>query len=269
MEKKTEVKFDALLKYLSSLESAAIAFSGGVDSTFLLKVAKIALGDNVLAIMVTAPYIPQWEIEEAVELLNKFKVKHEFINIDISDKIKYSPEDRCYICKGFIFNKIIESAKQYGIKNIIDGTNFDDTKDYRPGLRALKELNVISPLLECEFTKEEIRIFSKELGLSTWNKPAYACLLSRIPYGQEVLEEELKRIEKSELYLMNLGFNGVRVRSHKDLARIEVQSEDIATIAKKDIMKKISEKLKKFGYKFVTLDMEGYSIGSMNRGIEN
>jgi uncharacterized protein len=268
MEYKTKEKLDELLKYLSSLGSAAIAFSGGVDSTFLLKAAKMALGNNILAIMVTAPYIPQWEIEEAKNLLNEFKVKHEFISVDINDKIKYSPVDRCYICKGFIFNKIIQRAKQHGIKNIIDGTNFDDTKDYRPGLKALKELNVVSPLLECEFTKEEIRQFSKELRLSTWNKPAYACLLSRIPYGQEVEEEELRRIEKAELYLMDLGFNGVRVRSHKDLARIEVQPEDMVKIFNVDIMNEISKKIKEIGYKFVTLDMEGYNVGSMNRGIE-
>ncbi len=183
------------------------------------------------------------------------------------EEIRFNPEDRCYICKKGVFTKIKELAKEKGVKYIVDGTNLDDTKDYRPGMRALKELDVKSPLLENSINKEEIRILSKKLGLETWNKPAYACLLSRIPYNQEIKEEDLSRIEKAEVYMMKLGFRAVRVRSHGDLARIEVPQKERTKIFNEITLDNISKKFKELGFKYVTVDAEGYKMGSLNASI--
>jgi len=257
-------KYDNLISYLKNLDSVAVAFSGGVDSALLLKVCSDVLKENVLAIMVIAPYTPKWEVEEAKVLLKQFGVRYKFIEVEMIEEIRFSPRDRCYICKNSIFTKIKKEAKAQGIYNILDGTNFDDTKDYRPGLKALKELNIISPLLANQFTKADIRNLSEKLKLQTWNKPAYACLLSRIPYGQEVIEKDLERIEGAEVYLMGLGFSGVRVRSHKELARIELPKKYFTEILHEEILEKISIKLKEIGFKYVTLDLEGYKMGSLN-----
>jgi uncharacterized protein len=183
------------------------------------------------------------------------------------EEIRFNPEDRCYICKKSVFNKIKCLAKEKGIKYIVDGTNADDTKDYRPGMRALKELEVKSPLLENAINKEEIRILSKELQLDTWDKPAYACLLSRIPYNQEIKKEDLVRIEKAEVYMMKLGFRAVRVRSHGNLARIEVPQKERMKLFNERILDKVSKELKELGFKYVTVDIEGYKMGSLNAEI--
>ena len=257
-------KYQKLIQHLKGMERVAVAFSGGVDSTFLLKTAKEALGDNVIAVTVVSPYIPKWEIEESKAITRAMNVKHIFIEVPIIEEIRFNPKDRCYLCKKNIFTMIKEEAKNRNIVFVLDGTNADDTKDYRPGIKALRELNIKSPLLENDLTKEEIRCFSKELLLETWDKPAYACLLSRIPYEQEIKIEELQRVEKSEGYLMTIGFNGARVRSHGDLARIELQKKDIARFFEGEIVNKVSKELKNFGYKYVALDIEGYKMGSLN-----
>ncbi|MCR1935390.1 ATP-dependent sacrificial sulfur transferase LarE [Clostridium tepidum] len=260
-------KYNNLINYLKDLKSVAVAFSGGVDSTLLLKAAKEALGDNAISITIVSPYIPKWEIKEAKELVDKIGIKSYFIEVPMLEEIRYNPEDRCYICKKSVFNKIKYLAKEKGIKYIVDGTNADDTKDYRPGMRALKELEVKSPLLENSINKEEIRILSKELKLDTWDKPAYACLLSRIPYKQEIKKEDLIRIEKAEVYMMKLGFRAVRVRSHEDLARIEVPQHLRVKLFNESILDKISKEFKKLGFKYVTVDIEGYRMGSLNAQI--
>ncbi len=260
-------KYNNLINYLKDLKSVAVAFSGGVDSTLLLKAAKEALGDNAISITIVSPYIPKWEIREARELVDKIGIKSYFVEVPMLEEIRSNQEDRCYICKKSVFNKIKDLAREKGIKYIVDGTNADDTKDYRPGMRALKELDVKSPLLDNSINKEEIRVLSKELRLDTWDKPAYACLLSRIPYNQKIKEKDLDRIEKAEVYMMKLGFRAVRVRSHGNLARIEVPQKERVKLFNEDILDKISKELKELGFKYVTVDIEGYKMGSLNAEI--
>lgn len=260
-------KYKELIKYLKGLGKVVLAFSGGVDSTFLLKVSKEALGDNVKAVTILSPYIPKWEIEEAKELVKELGVKHEIIEAPIIDSIRYNPEDRCYLCKTAVFSMILNAAKEQGYDYVIDGTNFDDISDYRPGLRALKELEVKSPLLECKLTKAEIRAFSKELKLNTWDKPPYACLLTRIPYGNELKEEDFVKIENAEKYMMSIGFRAIRVRCHGDLARIEVSRNDRSKLFDEELLDTIANKIKEFGFKYVTLDLQGYRVGSFNETI--
>ncbi|NEZ76889.1 ATP-dependent sacrificial sulfur transferase LarE [Clostridium botulinum] len=260
-------KYNNLINYLKDLKSVVVAFSGGVDSTLLLKAAKEALGDNAISITIVSPYIPKWEIREARELVDKIGIKSYFVEVPMLEEIRSNPEDRCYICKKSVFNKIKDLAREKGIKYIVDGTNADDTKDYRPGMRALKELDVKSPLLDNSINKEEIRVLSKELQLDTWDKPAYACLLSRIPYNQKIKEKDLDRIEKAEVYMMKLGFRAVRVRSHGNLARIEVPQKERVKLFNEDILDKISKELKELGFKYVTVDIEGYKMGSLNAEI--
>jgi uncharacterized protein len=260
-------KYNELLKYLKSLGKVVLAFSGGVDSTFLLKAGKEALGDNIKAVTILSPYIPKWEIAEAEQLVKELGVKHEIIEAPIIESIKYNPEDRCYLCKTAVFNMILDVARKQGYDYVIDGTNFDDIGDYRPGLKALKELEVKSPLLECKLTKAEIRAFSKELGLNTWDKPAYACLLTRIPYGNELKVEDFEKIENAEKYMMSIGFRAVRVRCHGDLARVEVAKSDRSKLFDEELLDTIHQKIKECGFKYVTLDMQGYRVGSFNENI--
>lgn len=260
-------KYNELIKYLKSLGRVVLAFSGGVDSTFLLKASKEALGNNIKAVTILSPYIPKWEIKEAQELVKKLEVEHQIIEAPIIDSIRFNPENRCYLCKNAVFNMILSAAKKQGYDYVIDGTNYDDIKDYRPGLKALKELDIKSPLLKCKLTKEEIRSYSKELGLSTWNKPPYACLLTRIPYGSELKEEYFEKIENAEKYMMSIGFRAIRVRCHGDLARIEVNKSDRNKLFDEKLLDIISQKIKGFGFKYVTLDLEGYRMGSFNEAI--
>jgi uncharacterized protein len=262
-------KYIDLLSHLQKLEKVVLAFSGGVDSTFLLRAAKEVLGDNVKAMTIRSPYIPKWEIEEAKQLVKEIGVAYEIIEAPIIDEIRNNPENRCYLCKTAIFSMLKSAAKTQGYHYVIDGSNFDDTGDYRPGLKALKELEVQSPLLECQLTKQEIRSLSRELGLKTWDKPAYACLLTRIPYDNELKEEDFEKIESAEKYMMDRGFRAVRVRCHGNLARIEVAKNDKIKLFDEEILEEISSKLKEFGFKYVTLDLEGYRVGSFNETMVN
>lgn len=260
-------KYINLINCLKNMERVILAFSGGVDSTFLLKVAKEALGDNIKAVTIQSPYIPKWEIQEAKQLVAELGVAFEILKAPIIDEIRNNPENRCYLCKKAVFSQIKAIAQREGYSYVIDGTNYDDIGDYRPGLKALKELDIRSPLLECHLTKQEIRSLSKELGLNTWDKPPYACLLTRIPYGNELKETDFIKIEKAEKYLMDRGFRAIRVRCHDNLARIEVDKQDINKLFNEVLLEEISGKLKEFGFTYVTLDLEGYKVGSFNTTI--
>jgi len=260
-------KYINLINCLRSMGKVILAFSGGVDSTFLLKAAKEALGDNIKAVTIQSPYIPKWEIEEAKQLVKQLGIAFEILEAPIIDEIRNNPENRCYLCKKAVFSQIKAIAEREGYPYVIDGTNFDDLGDYRPGLKALRELDIKSPLLECQLTKQEIRSLSKELGLSTWDKPPYACLLTRIPYGSELKEEDFDKIEKAEKYMMEKGFRAIRVRCHDNLARIEVDKKDRSKLFNEELLDEISGKLKEFGFKYVTLDLEGYRVGSFNATI--
>lgn len=264
-----EEKYENLKKYIKELGSAVIAFSGGVDSTFLAKVCKDVLNDSCLAVTATSSTYPEREFKEALELAKEIGIRHKIIKSEELEIEGFSknPIDRCYYCKSELFSKLKKVADDEGIEYVLDGTNADDTGDFRPGRRAAKELGVKSPLLECGFTKDDIREMSKRLGLPTWNKPAYACLSSRFPYGQEITSEKLSMVEKSEEYLLNLGFVGFRVRHHGDIARIELNPDQINMMLDENIRKKVVSKLKEIGFKYVSLDLEGYRTGSMNEAI--
>lgn len=262
-----EEKLRKLQEYLSRLDNALIAFSGGVDSTFLAKVSYDVLGNRVLAVTATSPMHPKSELKEAVELAKKIGLPHlvvEFNDILEIEEFKKNPLNRCYICKSNLFSKFKAIAEEKGFKYILEGTNADDVSDFRPGRRALKELGILSPLLECGIKKEEIRILSKEMGLPTWWKPSYACLASRIPYGEKITYDKLSMVEKAEEDLKDLGFSGFRVRYHGDVARIELPKEQIETIFEEGIRKEVVKRIKEAGFKYVALDLEGYRTGSLN-----
>lgn len=250
--------YQMLYERLRQFGSLAVAFSGGVDSTFLLKAASDALPGKVLALTVSAPYIPQWEIQEASELASMMQVPHHIVPLETLSALTNNPPERCYICKKAVFGRLIKEAQKLGYQHIADGTNADDAYDYRPGRKALKELNVHSPLLETGLGKEEIRKLSAILGLPTANKPAYACLLTRIPHNTHVTDNMLKIIEEAEWYLHSVGFPDIRVRHHGDIARIEVPEHMMPKLISSSQLAKIIAHLKHLGYRYVTLDLEGY-----------
>jgi pyridinium-3,5-biscarboxylic acid mononucleotide sulfurtransferase len=259
-------KLNRLKEQLRSLGSAAVAYSGGVDSTFLLKVAYEVLGDNVVAVTARSSTYPEREFNEAVKYIKEIGAKHIVI---ISEELEIegfsqNPKNRCYFCKRELFSKIRALADEKGINAVLDGSNLDDTGDYRPGMQAAREIKVISPLKENGLTKNDIRQLSKEMGIPTWNKPSFACLSSRFPYGNEITEPKLKMVEQAEQFLLDLGFRQLRVRHHEEIARIEVASNERAKFFDENILDKVAEEFKKIGYKYVTLDIQGYRTGSMN-----
>jgi uncharacterized protein len=263
-------KLENLKESIRRMGSLAVAYSGGVDSTFLLKVAHDVLDANVIAVTARSSTYPEREFREATDFAMKIGVKHRVIVSEELDIEGFSdnPVDRCYFCKRELFTKILDVAKQSGLKYVADGSNIDDLGDYRPGMRAVMELGVVCPLKEAGMGKDDIRILSKEMNLPTWDKPAFACLSSRFPYGQKITREKLEVIDKMEQFLMDLGFRQVRVRHHGDMARIEVSAEERRKIFDTDLMDRIHEKFRQFGFAYVALDLKGYRTGSMNEVID-
>lgn len=261
-----ENKLEHLKEYLKGLGSVAVAFSSGVDSTFLLKVAHDVLGDKAIAITAQSCSFPKRELNEAKAFCEKEGIQHVICQSEELEIEGFSknPPNRCYLCKKELFEKIGDIAKKNGIEYIAEGSNMDDNGDYRPGLIAVKELGVKSPLCEAKLTKAEIREYSKELGLPTWDKQSFACLSSRFVYGETISEEKLGMVEKAEQLLLDYGFHQVRVRIHGSLARIEIMPEEFPKLLEKNVLEDIAKKFKEYGFTYVTMDILGYRMGSMN-----
>ncbi|QLY80621.1 ATP-dependent sacrificial sulfur transferase LarE [Clostridium intestinale] len=259
-------KLELLKDIIRKKGSAAVAFSGGVDSTFLIKVAKEVLEDKLIAVTATSSTYPERELKEAIKYAKDFGVKHIIISSEELDIEGFAnnPKNRCYYCKKELFTKVKEVALQNGVEYVFDGSNLDDNGDYRPGMQAAKELLVVSPLKEAGLTKKDIRDLSKEYGLATWNKPAFACLSSRFPYGNKITLPKLKMIDKAEQFLLDMGIRQVRVRHHGEIARIEVAPEEREKFFNVEFMDKISSEFKEIGFIYTTLDIAGYRTGSMN-----
>lgn len=267
--KTLQAKKKRLISLLSDLDSLLVAFSGGVDSTFLLAVAHEVLGNRLLAVTAFSPVHPASEKRAAIELATQMGVHHRVIpsremTLPVFTR---NPPDRCYHCKMQLFGLLLKMAEEEGFQCVAHGANMDDLKDYRPGFKAAKELKVMAPLMDAGLTKADIRELSKAMGLQTWDKPAMACLASRIPYHTPLTADILAMVERAEQVLHELGFRHYRVRHHGDLARIEVRPGDFAEILREEVSATILHQMKALGFDYVSLDLEGYTQGSMNRGI--
>ncbi len=266
MTKELEQKLLRLQQIIRDCGSLAIGFSGGVDSALLLHVAHDVLGDRVLAVTEASELHPAAELEEARALAGEIGARLAVIGSDPlgCDRIASNPPDRCYHCKRRIFERIADVAREHGIETVADGTNADDATAHRPGLRAAAELGVIRPLHDAGLTKQDIRDLSRELGLPTWDKPAYACLATRFPYGRRLDPAVLKMVERAEAFLHDLGFRQCRVRHHGEIARIEVEPDRICEVASPEVAGRIAEHLRALGFSYVALDLAGYRSGSFD-----
>jgi len=261
-----EAKDKRLRDFLEGYGSLVVAFSGGLDSSLLLAAAHDVLGDRMLAVTAVSPIYPRRERAAAEALARALGVR--FLQIETGDVARAdfaaNPPERCYLCKRELFGKLREIARKEKMAYVADGANADDLNDYRPGMRAARELGVVSPLVEAGLTKEDIRALSKRLGLATWDKASSACLASRIPYGEPITREKLAMIEAAEEFLEALGFRQVRVRHHGNVARIEVAPDEIERLASAAVRERVVHKLREIGYHYVCLDAEGYRTGSLN-----
>jgi uncharacterized protein len=263
-------KYRRLTGFIASLGKAAVAFSGGVDSSLLCHAAVEALGKNALAVTIVSPMLPKSEIDSAVNVARLVGIEHLLVEeAEIDGEVAANPKDRCYHCKKLEFGSILTVAGERGIHAVLDGSNVDDLGDYRPGLKALEELGVVSPLRQAGLGKDEIRELSRRFGLPTWDKPAFACLASRIPYGESINRDKLARVEKAEDYLRARGFRQFRVRSHGDIARIEAAREERSKFFSEALLDELAAAFKSFGFLYAAFELEGYRMGSLNRALDS
>ncbi|MDD3642964.1 MAG: ATP-dependent sacrificial sulfur transferase LarE [Candidatus Krumholzibacteria bacterium] len=262
-------KLSRLLEIVERCGSAAVAFSGGVDSTLLLSVASEVLEGRVLAVTVAAPFMPRHELHAAAEAAALIGARHITVDVDLDDIERFcaNPVDRCYFCKRHLFSKILEIARREGLSCVMEASNADDSGDYRPGMRAVRELGILSPLLDAGLVKEEIRELLRGRGVPGWDRPSTACLASRVPYGEPITIEKLLRIDRAEDLLRSLGFAQCRVRHHGGLARIEVEPDMVARTLEPEMRETILKRLEGLGFAYVAVDLRGFRTGSLNEGI--
>ncbi len=264
----TDEAYESLRSAIRAMGRVAVAYSGGVDSSLLCRVSHDVLGDDAVAITVVSPMLPGSELEEAKTLAAAIGIRHILLNEETIDPaVAENPTDRCYRCKRIEFSVIAKAASEAGIAHVLDGSNQDDLSDFRPGLRALAELGIRSPLRDAGLCKADIRALSRKLGLPTWDKPAFACLASRVPYGERITSGKLQRIDEAESFLRGLGLRQVRVRSHHDLARIEVAREERVKLCDPAVMDEVAARLKSLGFLYVCMELAGYETGSLNKTI--
>lgn len=262
---KPEEKERNLKRQIARLKNVLIAFSGGTDSAYLSYIAARVDSLSVLAATIQTPYMHQHEMQNARSFCFHHKIKHLVIPLDMADEIAFNPDERCYCCKKNMMRILKKTAVDFNIQAIFDGTNVDDLSDYRPGMKALGECGILSPLKDAEMTKEDIRQCSQNAGLQTWDKPANACLLTRFPHNKRITIQDLRSVEQAEQFLDSLGFKGARVRIHDKITRIELQPRHLKNPFPEGYRRKVVQKFKQLGYHHITLDLEGYRSGTMTQ----